>query len=181
MLTMMTDQTTDQTADQTRREAAARLGAVIPWRPSEAAIRAAVEQLAAVQRRARERRLDESDVRAAVARYADVLALAEAHGWSAHTVHVWVSGGCVPHSYAYRADATWLHVEATRPVHVPGAQVPVQTGLGGIRATRDRADSRPHGRGPTWRASVDVGDCTIRPEIAGVTPRLERGVLRWVW
>jgi hypothetical protein len=92
MTTTTTIRDLTTTTDLTRREAAARLGAVIPWHPSEAAIRAAVEQLA-VQRRARERCLGESDLRDAVARYAEVLALAEAHGWHAHTAHVWVSGG----------------------------------------------------------------------------------------
>lgn len=171
-----------------RHEAAQRLGAVLPWRPTEAAIAAAAANLAQVQKRARQRTLGESDLRAAVEIYEEAYALAERHGWSPHTLVVAMNGGCVPNAYYGRAETTYLNVSATRPFHVPGAQVAIQTGPGGISASRNDADKRPHGRGPTWRVSLDAREpglglhsTTERPPLRGATPRLTQGVLGWVW
>lgn len=163
-------------------EAARRLGAVLPWHPTEAAIEAACDALDHTQKRARARTQSHGDLRAAVEVYQEAMALCHAHGWDPIGLHVTRLGGGVPNGYQGQATTTAIHVDATRPVHVPGATVAIQTGPGGIRSDRVDADRRPYGRTLTYRVSVLVPEGTReRPDLRSTTPRLESGCLWWRW
>jgi len=162
------------------REAARRLGAVLPWHPTEAAIEAACDALDRTQKRARARTQSHGDLRAAVEVYAEAMALCHDHGWDPIGLHVTRLGGGVPNSYQGQATTTAIHVDATRAVHVPGAVVAIQTGPGGIWSCRIDADRRPYGRTLTYRVSVLVPEGTrIRPALRDTTPRLESDTCLW--
>lgn len=175
--------TIETTVEHARRtEAATRLGAVLPYQPTPADVEAAVARLHDVQRRGAARTVSEADLRGLVEVYRRALALAAEYGWDLHSVAVTTHGGWTTNSYSYRADTTYAHIEATRPLHVPGAAVAIVTGPGGIRVERGRASSRPYGNGWTWKVQIRVGaDERRRPECWGTAPRIGDSVLAWRW
>jgi len=172
----------ETTVEHERRvEAATRLGAVLPYKPTLADVDAAVARLRDVQRRATARTVTEAHLRGLVEVYRRALDLAAEYGWDLRSVVVTTHGGWTANGYSYRADTTYVHIDATRPWHVPGAAVAIVTGPGGIRVERGHASSRAYGRGWSWKAQIRVGTDERRPECWGTVPRVDNGMLVWRW